>query len=123
MWSLLYILLVSLLLHSVQLSECEEYVKSLIVSVESGEFKDIPAPTLLYSGLAPNNPGQFLECQTTTNYSYYLTYMAPDFSINTAAKTEDLLGYFIGLCVPSFCKEDDIQNFIIFTRAEVYGYS
>ena len=29
----------------------------------------------------------------------------------------------MGLCVPSFCQEDDIQNFIIFTRAEVYGYS
>lgn len=77
----------------------------------------------MYSGLAPNNPGQFLECQSTTNFSYYLTYQPPDFSINTAAKTEDLLGYFVGLCVPSFCKEDDIQNFIIFTRAEVYGYS
>jgi hypothetical protein len=78
-------------------------MKSLINSVESGSFSDIPTPVLFFSGTAFNNPGQFLECQNSDNFTYYLTYQSPDFSLNTNSTSENLLGHFVGLCVPSFC--------------------
>ena len=51
---------IHLLIVFVITTECEEYLKSLIASVESGSFTDIPAPVLLYSGTSPNSPGQYL---------------------------------------------------------------
>ena len=103
-------------------TQCDEYIKSLIESIDRGEYDKIPQAVLLYSGLAPNCPGQFIECQSVGNFSYYLSYQSPNFSINTNASSQDLLGYFTGLCVPDFCKKEDIQNFPLFSRSEVYGY-
>ena len=55
-------------------TECEDYVKTLISDIEAGHFAKIPLPAILYSGLAPNCPGQFLECKKSLGFSYYLVY-------------------------------------------------
>jgi hypothetical protein len=56
------LIIISLLFTFGNTTECEDYIKSLINSVESGSFTDIPAPVILFSGTSLNNPGQFLEC-------------------------------------------------------------
>lgn len=56
------------------------------------------------------------------NYTYYLTYTKPDFSEIHGAGSKDLLGYFIGLCLPKQCGPEDIKNVPIFESSTVFAY-
>lgn len=63
---------------------------------------NLPNYTILYSGLAANNPGQKMECENS-NFSYYLMYM------ETAAPN---LTSFTGICVPTKCATEDVERII-----------
>lgn len=77
---------------------------------------------ILYSGMGPNYPGQFAECNNISNFKYYLAYQSPDFTESTNASSQDLLGYFTGFCLPNYCTKEDIQSIPIFRKLEVYDY-
>ena len=56
-------------------------------------FSSLPLPSIMYSGITNNNPGQMLECQEK-NYSYFLV---------TYNNATTLLDTFTGLCLPPEC--------------------
>jgi hypothetical protein len=70
-------------------------------------------PSLMYSGITTNNPGQFYECQQQTNFSYYLV---------TIKNTTTNINSFTGICVPSLCTKDDMKIALDFWNCEVYDF-
>lgn len=52
-----------LALSSSQQTNCEKYVDQLISNIIKFNFTSIPVPSILYSGITTNNPGQMEECQ------------------------------------------------------------
>jgi hypothetical protein len=72
--------------------------------------KDIPLPSLMYSGFTTNNPGQKLEC-LTAQYSYFFVYIKhPTIQMNT----------YTGICVPPQCKMQDVEIALSHLKCEVY---
>lgn len=96
---------------SPQITECTSYVKQLINDILDFKITSIPIPSLMYSGITTNNPGQMHEC-LSSNYSYYLIFVKN----NTL-----MMDYFTGICVPKQCSADDVVIASMdFLRCRVY---
>ncbi len=76
-------------------------------------LQDIPLPTVIYSGITTNNPGQKYECENS-NYNYYLASMH-----NHPTRTS----YFSSLCISDQCTQNDIEVALEFADATVYAFS
>ena len=120
-----YILLLCLILFITQTTSaappCQSYLKMFSPSLLTADLPDIPIPTLMYSGLATNNPGQKYECEHKTApndpYHYFLIGMKnTSINVNT----------FTGLCVPARCTKEQIETILIndfkFKNIQVYDY-
>ena len=95
-----------------QKTDCEKFVEKLISDIIDLNFKDLPLPSVMYSGITTNNPGQMEECRSA-NYSYYLVYL----------KNEDTdTNTFTGLCVPNQCSAEDIEMALQFLHCKVYDF-
>ena len=109
---LLLALLLLVVLGSAQETECEKFVKKLINDIIDMKFTSLPLPSIMYSGITTNNPGQMLECGQA-NYSYYLVYIK-----NETTMTDT----FTGLCMPEECSAEDIEMALNFLHCKVYDY-
>lgn len=52
---------------------CDKFIDELLDELMSQNLTKPSIPTIIYSGVTPNNPGQMKECKDV-NYSYYLIY-------------------------------------------------
>lgn len=98
---------------------CDQIIMEIIASVKSGDISKVPIPSVMYSGITSNNPGQKYECEHKTgnvSYNYYLV----DWT-NHTTNTE----VFTGLCVPKQCTREDIQRAVTLLsikNSNVYDY-
>lgn len=79
------------------------------------ELKPSSVPTIIYSGITTNNPGQFKECRDE-NYSYFMLYFD-----NTSLSEKT----YTGACLPNVCNADNLKETLIYfniTNADVYDY-
>ena len=76
-------------------------------------ISSIPLPSIMYSGITTNNPGQFYECQQQSNFSYYLV---------TIKNTTTNINSFTGICVPEQCSKEDMKIALDFWNCEVYDF-
>lgn len=95
-----------------QKTDCEKFVEKLISDIIDMDFKELPLPSVMYSGITTNNPGQMEECRNA-NYSYYLVYLKNE---TTGTNT------FTGLCVPDQCSAEDIEKALNFLHCKVYDF-
>jgi len=108
-------LLVPIIIHTLLASafcsqKCEEYIADLI----HNRFLTLKNTTILYSGLAINNPGQMEECQQA-QFNYFLIYLP---------NKPPQLTAFTGLCIPSDCDQQDVQEQVsYFTNAQTFDYT
>ena len=81
----------------------------------------IPIPTIMYSVITANNPGQNVVClnKTPVNESYHY------FLIGFKNLTNNV-NTFTGICIPSKCTKEDIEQVLIhelnIKNIEVYDY-
>lgn len=107
---LLPIIIHTLLVGSLASTKCDEYIANLI----NNRFLTLKNVTILYSGLAINNPGQMEECQKE-NFNYFLIYLP---------NKPPQLTAFTGLCIPNDCDQQDVQEQVsYFTNAQTFDYS
>lgn len=108
------LLLAILTFTSAQTTECEKYVEKLIQDILDFNLTGLPLPSVMYSGITTNNPGQMEECQEEPHYSYYLVNI----------KNYDTSSYtFTGICVPEQCTAEDIEIIASeFIHCKVYEY-
>jgi len=74
-------------------------VEAIINSLETGDLSSLPVPSIMFSGITNNNPGQKFECEHKSGphpYNYFLV----DWKNNT-----NNINTFTGLCVPEQCKK------------------
>ena len=118
--TLLYLILV-IIQSTTAASLCQSYLKVFSPSLLTADLPEIPIPTLMYSGLATNNPGQKYECEHKTApndpFHYFLIGMKnTSINVNT----------FTGLCVPASCSKEQIETILInefkFKNIQVYDY-
>ena len=73
---------------------CNQIIMEIIESVRKGDISKLPLPSVMFSGITANNPGQKYECEHKTgnaSYNYYLV----DWTNHT-----NNLDAFTGVCVP-----------------------
>lgn len=106
---LLPIIIHTLFVGTLASQKCEQYIADLIHS----RLATLQNITILYSGLAVNNPGQMEEC-TRANFSYFLIYLP---------NKPPQLSAFTGLCIPNDCDKQDVQEQVsYFTNAETFDF-
>ena len=60
-------------------SGCTLYLRTLFESVLSQNYAALPLPTIMYSGITTNNPGQMYECEHKTSAADPFHYMLVNF--------------------------------------------
>lgn len=88
--STIILLGILLSISSAQKTICEQIILEPVKDIMKLNFSSLPLPSIMYSGITNNNPGQMMECQDK-NYSYFLVYY------NNATT---LLDTYTGLCLP-----------------------
>jgi hypothetical protein len=76
------------------LTSCGVFLNITTASIMNPNANLLPVPTLMFSGITPNNPGQMYECQYKTGQEKY-NYFLLDWK-NTSSNTI----IFTGICVP-----------------------
>jgi hypothetical protein len=117
----LVVLLLALALAGPTYKTCDDFVDAIIANISRGDFAKLPLPSIMYSGITSNNPGQKYECEHKSGpvpYNYYLV----DW-VNSTAAIET--SSFTGLCVPQECNKQDIERKLYESNiksATVYDY-
>ena len=94
------IFLLVLWLGTCQETPCQHLILQPFKDIMKLNFSSLPLPTIMYSGITNNNPGQMSECQDS-NYSYFLVYYQ---------NSTTILDTFTGLCLPPECTVEDIER-------------
>ena len=116
------IFLVCLLVASVSssTSTCLEYILALKGSILTQDYAALPLPTIMYSGITTNNPGQKYECEHKTMIGDPYHYFLVGFK-NSTNNVET----FTGVCVPKKCQKEDVEVALQFAKIKyevVYDY-
>lgn len=85
-------------------SSCLEYIQTLKGSIFNQDFAALPLPTIMYSGITTNNPGQKYECEHKTSIGDPYHYFLVGFK-NSTTNVET----FTGVCVPKKCSKVDVE--------------
>lgn len=91
---------------------CQKFVDQLVNSIVTVNFSSIPPPSVMYSGITTNNPGQKLECEEA-GFHYFLV------SIHNSTVNSDV---FTGICVSPECSREDIEVDLEFLDCKVYEF-
>lgn len=106
-------LLVGILIQSItaQSPECQSWIEQLVKDIMNLDISKVPLPSIMYSGINPNSPGQQYECLNTTGYLFYMVFIT---NATTEANT------YTGLCIPNNCTREDIETVLQPLNAKVY---
>jgi hypothetical protein len=121
--SRLSIVLLVLLLVGVSSSytTCQEYIEAMSRSIFNQNYTALPLPTIMYSGITTNNPGQMYECEHKTSIGDPYHYFLVGFK-NVTNNVET----FTGICVPTKCQKEDIEAALHILKVKfsvVYDYA
>lgn len=89
-------------------SLCKDYIQAVTTSALQMNISKIPIPTIMYSGITTNNPGQKYECEYKTPANDPYHYFLIGFKNNT-----NKINTFTGVCIPSKCTKEDIEQVLI----------
>ena len=101
-------------------SSCLDYINALKGSIFNQDYTSLPLPTIMYSGITTNNPGQMYECQHKTMIGDPYHYFLVGFK-NSTTNVET----FTGICVPKKCQKEDVEVAMQFAKIKyevVYDY-
>lgn len=58
-WRILILLVIGVIVATERTAQtCDDFVKAIIDSISSGDLTKLPLPSIMYSGITSNNPGQ-----------------------------------------------------------------
>lgn len=104
----LYFLLALLISASHCNSVCADYIAAISTGWANKNVAPLPIPTIMYSGITTNNPGQMYECENKTPPNEPYLYFLIGFT-----NTTNNVNTFTGVCVPEVCKKQDIEQILV----------
>ena len=105
---------------SASYQSCQQYIEALTKSIYNMDLTALPLPTIMYSGITTNNPGQMYECEHKTAASDLYHYLLIGFK-NSTNNVET----FTGICVPDKCGKVEVEAALLMLNIKyhnVYDY-
>jgi hypothetical protein len=113
------VLSLAVIIQSAENDNCMKYISTLVQSIVGQNYAALPIPTIMYSGITTNNPGQMYECEHKSGADPF-EYMLVSFK-NSTNNVET----FTGICVPSSCSKEEVEAALSLLKikySSVYDY-